>query len=121
MSNDFLDSWRTEGILQVEQNFNIFCQLVDEAKKLARANRYDEAAIQATLAAYHAQRRHSGLFASPELEQVLSTIGQEVISTGTSVRRALPRVERVLHIGTNMSVLSGNPRLIRRWIQQDTT
>jgi glycosyltransferase involved in cell wall biosynthesis len=119
--HDPLAAWRAAGARMIGENFTAFRELVDDARRLAAAKRYDEAAARATMAAYHAQRRHAGLFRSPELERVLRSIGHETCPPEPRARPRTGRIDRVLHIGTNMSVMSGNPRLIRRWIRQDST
>lgn len=121
MKTNFLDAWKASGPSKIRQNFTTFQGMVKQSRDLVKAKRFEEAAAQATYAAYYAQRCHCGLFVSPELEEVLASIGREVF-TGEKVQRKISSgIKRVLHIGTNMSVISGNPRLIRRWIQQDST
>jgi hypothetical protein len=111
--------WREAGARLVPENFAAFRALVSEARRLAAAGRHDEAAAEATRAAYRAQRRHPGLFRSQELEDCLMAIGRATVAPGRPRPRP-DRIGRVLHVGTNMSVMSGNPKLIRRWIRLDT-
>ncbi|MCU0533998.1 MAG: glycosyltransferase [Hydrococcus sp. Prado102] len=122
-SGDKLSHWREEGRRLIQQNFCVFRDLVARAKDYSQQDRYDAASVYGEVAAIHALLKHSGLFVSSELEQILLTIGKEAIKNNlpsyprTSIS-SLPK--KVLHVSTNVSSFSGIPRLIRRWIQQDT-
>lgn len=111
--------WTKQGKMDLRSNLEIFRSLVEKAKGLVQARRFDDAAAHATMAAYHAHRRHCGLFASNALEQLLLATGRAAIHAVRAEPLKVRQIDRVLHVGTNMSVYSGNPRLIRRWMQQD--
>jgi glycosyltransferase involved in cell wall biosynthesis len=114
--------WQSEGSHLVQQNFEVFCSLVAQAKNYAHQHKYDVAAVYAEIAAIHALLQHCGLFVSEELERILLMIGQESIHSSLYSRKdsvQLEEVRNVLHVSTNISTYSGIPRLIRRWIQQD--
>ena len=62
------------------------------------------------------------MFSSPELERILLDIARKAVPARRDETRRTgssgnPR--NVLHVCTNVSVYSGMPGLIRRWIQQD--
>jgi hypothetical protein len=116
-----LAAWRAEGERQLHDNAAAFAESLQQARTLAAAGRFDEAAAQATVAAYLAHRRHCGLFVSPDLEDLLMTIGDKTLAGPSGPRRRSTGIRNIVHVGTNMSLVSGNPRLVRRWIQQDST
>ncbi len=122
IASDIFSLWREEGSRLIQENFQIFRTLVAETQKLAAKGHYEAAAMNACLAAYHAQHRHCGLFVSPELEQILIAIGQKAIQNSfpSPSRPGSPPIPKnILHIATNISGYSGIPRFVRRWIQQD--
>jgi glycosyltransferase involved in cell wall biosynthesis len=123
LPNDALSLWREEGRQSIQVNLEVFRNLVTKAKNLTERGKYDAAAVYAQTAALNARNKHCGFFVSPELEHILLTIGQKAIQskidipTNTSLAA---RPKNILHVSTNVSTYSGIPRLIRRWIQQDT-
>lgn len=122
-SDERLGDLREEGRYLIQQNFCVFRDLVARAKDYLQQARYDTAAVYGEVAAIQALLKHSGLFVSPELEHILLTIGKEAIDNNLpSYPRTSPSSlpKKVLHISTNVSSFSGIPRLIRRWIRQDT-
>ncbi|BAZ47949.1 group 1 glycosyl transferase [Nostoc sp. NIES-4103] len=123
ITNDTLRLWQEQGRLLIPQNFEVFRTLVAQAKQYTQRGKYDAAAVYAEIAAIHALFKHSGLFASAELEHILLTIGQKAIRSTLKPQEipVLPdNPKNILHVSTNVSTYSGIPRLIRRWIQQDT-
>jgi glycosyltransferase involved in cell wall biosynthesis len=123
LTSDRLNIWREEGRLLIQQNYKEFRHLVSQAKDLMQYGKYEAAAVYVGIAAQYAQFNHCGFYTSPELEQILLTIGQKTISTNLFPRKitSLPgSPKNILHICTNVSTYGGPPRLIRRWIQQDT-
>lgn len=106
----------------VRRHFDEFRALVVEARALADRGRFNAAAITACAAAYAAQYRHPGLFASRELEQVLLDIGRRTMPArrGHSAAAGPGAARRVLHVSTNVAAVGGIPGLIRRWIRQDS-
>ncbi|OKH53127.1 glycosyl transferase family 1 [Calothrix sp. HK-06] len=121
--NDTLSLWREEGSRQIPQNFEVFRSLVVQAQEFAYNGKYDAAAVYAQTAALNARNKHCGLFVSQELEHILLMIGRKAIQSNFSPCKSisLPTKPRnILHVSTNVSTYSGIPRLIRRWIQQDT-
>ncbi len=118
MPQDVLSLWRDEGNRLIPENFQVFRSLVDHAKHLAQAGNYDAATVYGTMAAFYANWRHCGFFVSPELEQVLTTIGQQVIPARVGVNPKHPP-QNILHVSPAVASIGGHSRLIWRWIQQD--
>lgn len=114
-----LSLWREEGRLLIQQNFVEFRRLVTQTKDFVRHHQYNAAAIYGEIAAFHATGKHSGLFVSPELEEVLITIGQQAIIATPSriVPSKMPK--HVLHVATAVRGIGGLTRMIWRWITQD--
>jgi glycosyltransferase involved in cell wall biosynthesis len=122
LDNDTLNLWREEGSLLIQQNFEEFRSLVAQAKDFMERGQYDAAAIYAEIAAFYAVGKHCGLFVSPELESILSEIGQKVIPISLSSGQipSLPKTPKhVLHVATSVKSIGGHSRMIGRWIQQD--
>ncbi|PMB38558.1 glycosyl transferase family 1 [Fischerella thermalis CCMEE 5319] len=124
LANNTLSRWREENSLLIPQNFEVFRNLVAEAREFADHGNYNAAAVYAEIAAFHAQFKHCGLFSSPELENILLTIGRQITQTTvtpTPEPSLSKRPKNILHVSTNISSpFGGIPRFIRRWIQQDT-
>lgn len=123
LTSDRLNRWREEGCFLIQQNFKEFNDLVSQAKNLLHQGKYGAAAVYVGIAAQYAQFNHCGFYVSPELEQILLTIGRKTIPTNLFPKKitSLPgSPKNILHISTNVSTYGGPPRFIRRWIQQDT-
>ncbi|MEH1863693.1 MAG: glycosyltransferase family 4 protein [Nostoc sp.] len=119
---DHLSLWRAEGSQIIQENFKLFRSLVADARKFAHQGNYNTSAAYAEMAAIHAGFKHSGLFASQDLEQVLLLIGQKAISNPLSIsqRTSPPELPKhVLHVATDVTYLSGPPRFLGRWMQQE--
>jgi glycosyltransferase involved in cell wall biosynthesis len=123
ITNDKLSFIHEDGRRLIKQHFSVFRSLVVQAKDFAEQGKYEMAAIYADMAVAHAFMQHCGLFVSPELEQILLTIGRN--STQESPYRnqgiSSPGTSRnVLHVVTFVRGIGGHTRLIWRWIQQDS-
>jgi Glycosyl transferases group 1 len=122
LDKDTFSLWREEGSHLIQQNFEVFRSLIAKARKFAHEGKYDTSAAYAEMAAKHAGFKHCGLFVSPDLEQVLRLIGQKTMSSRSSIsqRTSPPELPKhVLHVATGVTYLSGPPRLLGRWMQQD--
>jgi glycosyltransferase involved in cell wall biosynthesis len=123
INNDPLSLWGEETTPHIQQHFEVFRNLLTQAKDFAHRGKYDAAAVYGDVAASYAFRRHCGLFVSQELEQVLLTIGQKAIPKGhyPSKNSLLPnQPKKILHVATGVKGIGGLTRMIWRWIQQDT-
>jgi hypothetical protein len=121
--NDTLSLWQDEGHVLIQKNFEEFCSLVSQANFFLRRGQYDAAAIYAEMAALHATGKHSGLFVSPQLEDILLEIGRKVILAGVdSTRKILsPKISKnVLHVVTAVKGIGGLTKMLWRWISQDS-
>ncbi len=112
-----------EGRHLVEKHFAEFQRLISRAEGSLRAGRYGLATVHAEIAANYAMSKHPGLFASPRLESVLLTIGQQAIRPAYGLQRQdrsgqMPR--HILHVLTRAFGIGGDARMVWRWIQQDS-
>ncbi|MBD2437153.1 glycosyltransferase family 4 protein [Nostoc sp. FACHB-110] len=123
-ASDTLSLWRKEGNQRIKQNFQVFRCLVAQARDHIMQSNYNAAAAYAQIAGLYAQNNHCGFFVSPELEHILLTIGQKTIPKSIPPNQNnsfSTKPKNILHVATNVfSPFSGIPRLLRRWIEQDT-
>jgi len=115
-------SYFEEGREKIDRSFAIFQDLVTQANICLEKGRYNAAAGYAKVAANYAWHNHSGVFASPQLEQILLQIGQRITPTPFYRESTAPRIgtpKHVLHVLTQAYNTGGHTRLAWRWIQQD--
>ncbi|WP_157861953.1 glycosyl transferase family 1 [Methylobacterium sp. Leaf361] len=104
---------------KIRDNFAVFDDALRRAERLLEARRDSAAAAQATIAACIATDTHCGIFASPRLELLLNRIGRQVRG-GTEIPFTRPtKVERVLHVATQVFPIGGHTKMLRRWIESD--
>ncbi|QSJ15270.1 glycosyltransferase family 4 protein [Nostoc sp. UHCC 0702] len=124
IAQDTLRLRREQGSQLIQENFTVFSSLLDQARDFAQSGKYDAAAVYAEIAAYHAQFKHCGFFASLELEDILLTIGRQIKQTSYDPyqKTSLGKIpKKILHVSTNISSpFGGIPRFLRRWMLQDT-
>jgi hypothetical protein len=120
-TDDSPERWRHEGSLLLERNLATFRELARHARRLADRGDHVAAAAFVEMAAAHADRNPSGLFASPELERILLEIGRATIparaDAGWRQVRQAPRA--VLHVASFVRPIGGLSRMIWRLIRQD--
>jgi glycosyltransferase involved in cell wall biosynthesis len=122
-ANDSLSLIPEESNHLIKQNFQVFRSLITQARNLAEQGKYAEAVVYAQMAALYGFWRHSGLFVSPELENILHTIGLKTIPANLYPRhnKLLPGKPRnVMHVASAVQSIGGLGRMIWRWIEQDT-
>lgn len=95
-----------------------YLALVEIARRHLERNRLEAAAACAQMAAHYAWMNHTGLFASPELENALWGLGARVPRPGGQVRRT-PHPRTVLHVVTQCYGTGGSTQAIACWIEQD--
>lgn len=98
-----------------------FETLRTEALDAHARGRHLEAATRAQMAATYAYFHHGGIWASPQLERMLMTIGREVLDRPLPPRErphGAP-IERVLHVLTRVASIGGHSRMLWRWVSQD--
>ena len=121
IANDTLRLGREQGSQLIQENFKAFRSLVVQAQDYVQQGKYTEAAVYVQMAGLYAFWRHSGLFASPELEQILRAIAQQTIPIDPRKNQVSPGTSRkVLHVASAVQGIGGLGRMIWRWIQQDT-
>jgi glycosyltransferase involved in cell wall biosynthesis len=120
-ADDTLGLWREEGRELIPQHYQEFRRLLAQANSFAADRKYVLAAVHAQMAALYAFWRHSGLFVSSELEQILWTIGRETMPIYPRENNLLLQKQRqILHVASAVHGIGGLSRMIWRWIQQDT-
>jgi len=122
IANDTLSLWQEEGSQLIETNFKVFRSLVEQTRDYVERGKYNQAVVYGQGAALYAFLQHSGIFFSPELEQLFLALGQKIIPTNPDSRKriSLPgKVNRILHVATSVHSVGGHSRMIERWIQQD--
>ena len=106
---------------ELTDSYRKFRALSREAMRSFEKGRFGAAAVQAQLAPGHAVFHHPGIWASPELERMLTAIGRETLSPAVAMARkpAGAAVERVLHVLTRVAPIGGHSRMAWRWINED--
>jgi len=105
---------------RLEINNAVFQGLIAKSRSYLKRGQYQNSALFAKIAAYHATWNHNGLFASYELEQVLHSVAKHTIKTGdSSTIRNNTDVNSILHIASMVSGLAGLQHLLQRWIEYD--
>jgi glycosyltransferase involved in cell wall biosynthesis len=125
LANDQFDNWRKEGSLLIQQNFEVFCKLIAQAKEYANKGKYDAAAVQAEIACAYAFRCHCGFFVSPDLEELLLMIGQKAIQSRLYHPTSAPlsshrKYSKILHVATTVWNVGGHSNMLWQWINQDS-
>jgi hypothetical protein len=112
---------RDDARSRLASNFRQFQALKSEALGSLRRGRLAAAAVQAETAASYTYFHHSGLWASPELERLLTEIGREALDSGSQAELSAPDggPRRVLHVLTRIASIGGHSRMVWRWIEED--
>ncbi len=104
---------------RLDQHFDDFGGLLRQAQEELRRGRLAAAATWAQIAANYGWLNHTGLFASPELEDLLSEVAEQLIDSPAPARvRQQPPVE-ILHVVTQAYGVGGHTQMLSRWIAQD--
>lgn len=104
----------------LDDNHAVFRRLLRQARDDLARGCVATAAFHAEVAALFATWRHTGYFASPELEHLLRTAGGRL--AGREPTRDVPpsrSPRRVLHVATWSRPYGGLSPLVRRWVGQD--
>lgn len=116
-----LDTWRKEAPDLLSDHAAEYRALLAKVPPLIAAGRLHEAAAAAQLAADHAGLWHNGRFSCPELEKLISQIGEAGLAR-PGVPRAAPeggRALEILHVATEVYAIGGHSRMARQWIRED--
>ena len=104
----------------IEKYFAEFERLTALAREYLRAGDPESSAAYIQAAGYYAWLHPIGLFACPELEDLLNEIGSSLASLPPAAAHE-PRVppKNILHVMTEVHGLGGHTRLTWRWIEAD--
>jgi hypothetical protein len=82
-----------------------------------------EAMALTRMAYEYAMFSHPGMLASPVLERLLNDTGRglipDAVRTGPEADARPPKVERVLHVASEVYESGGHGRVLERWIEHD--
>jgi hypothetical protein len=108
-------------VARLRRDFDTFQAVVGIGEEFLGASRLRSAAACAEIAAACAWRNHSGLFASPRLERLVSELGRRMVPACPGWREesghASPR--HVLHVMSKARQMGGDSRFACRWMQAD--
>ena len=114
--------WREEDRQSLHQNHQIFRDtLVAQSRAFVEAGNDGMAASYAEMAAVWAVAKHPGLFASPELEQIVTMLGRRLPSGPDKRRPPSSGRRHILHLTTSVGVVGGHNKMIWRWVRSDIT
>jgi len=106
----------------IREHLTVFQRLADRATDYLRRHSYEKAAVYAQLAAHYAWCNHTGLFVSPQIENILLSIGHDLTSltsNGKPRNITSQSPKGILHVLTQAHSIGGHTRLVTRWIEQD--
>ncbi|MEI8216422.1 MAG: hypothetical protein WCF96_04930 [Eubacteriales bacterium] len=98
----------------------IFNKTIIKAKGKIAEREFESAAIYIQIAADYASRYHFGIFASPEIENLLKEISKVVFTKGIEPRRN-KHIKKVLHIASELYATGGHTKIIQSWLSYDST
>ncbi|HJQ01072.1 MAG TPA: hypothetical protein VJ851_05695 [Jatrophihabitans sp.] len=109
------------GKQRLAEHHSEFCRLVEQAQLRLARGQLASAAAWAQIAAQYAWLNHTGLFASPELEQLLMEIARRVpgVNPAATTRARSEPPREVLHVATQAYSVGGHTQMLSRWIAQD--
>lgn len=115
---EYLTSSRENPILA---SFAEYDAHVRRAEELYAEGRPAAASLEAAVAAAVAAHRHCGIFASPRIEKILTSIGRSLGDDdgAADAARAPAPIKSVLHIATQLAPVGGLTRMISRWVNAD--
>lgn len=120
-----LSEQQVEILSSMENHYEVFRQLINQASEHVGKGRNEAAAIYSQFAADYAWHNHPGAFVSAELEALLVNLGRRTLGEGLTAKTAAgssPRpVNSVLHVVTTAYQGGGHTRLLWRWMCQDDT
>jgi glycosyl transferase family 1 len=104
----------------LDAHHETFLSLLEAAQRDRRAGRLELAVVRAQIAANFAWMNPAGIFASQQLEELLTDVGAE-IRTPPLRRRPLRREPgNVLHVVTQVYQTGGPTQVVTAWIEQDS-
>ena len=109
---------RRVGERNIHNNYAYYRTLLHKSAFYCSTGELDTAAVYASIAASHACSHHCGLWSSPELESILRAIGARLPAASKS-RPLRRRAEKVYHVATFVSPITGHTRMLVRWINAD--
>ena len=125
-NSDFCETllaWRDYGSRQISYNAKYFEDIITIVENLVEKKRFDEACVYASIAAFHAAARHSGIWASSKLEVLLGQIAARAVRPNLSDERtkAVGPIQSVLHVVTQAHSVGGSTKMLERWIKADSS
>jgi hypothetical protein len=104
----------------LDAHHETFLSLLEAAQRDRRAGRLELAVVRAQIAGNFAWMNPAGIFASQQLEELLTDVGGEIHTP--SLRRRPFRRERgkVLHVVTQVYQTGGPTQAVTSWIEQDS-
>lgn len=104
---------------KIVSHYGQFQRLLSRASQALEQGQLGVAAVRAEIAAQYAMSRHTGLFASAPLEQLLLTIGQRIGQTLPAWPAPREQPRHIVHVLTRAFEIGGDTRLVARLIQHD--
>ena len=101
--------------------FAEFNAAVGKAEALHRRGKYEQASVQAAIAAMIAASPHAGFYVSPRLERMLVDIGRRTAKATTYTRTPNTPIRHVLHVVSEVLPVGGLTNMLTRWIAEDNT
>lgn len=104
----------------LEDNYRTLDQLTANARERLMARDLEAAAVTTQMAGRFAWLDHPGVFSSPGLESVLTSLREQIPdSTGDAPKPAPGGRRKILHVATQLYGTGGHTQTVARWIGQD--
>ncbi|MFS0821570.1 hypothetical protein [Bacillus sp. 1P02SD] len=96
----------------------LFNQMIEKSEEHLGLNNLELSSLYCQIAADYVSYSHAGFFYSNKLEEILSEISLKVIKND-KLDRSKNKIQKVLHIASELYAVGGHTRLLQNWINYD--
>ncbi|MBK8814685.1 MAG: hypothetical protein IPN42_03890 [Methylococcaceae bacterium] len=108
------------NVFSLDSHYKEFKSLLELAQHCLDQGQLESAAVYTQVAGSYAWFNHTGLFACPELENILGKLATHLTATDNSSKRT-HQTHEVLHVATEVYQTGGPTQAIACWIAQDSS
>jgi hypothetical protein len=104
---------------RMARNFAEYEHYLQRAQGYLAQGEHAAAAIHCAIASHIAVQNHCGVFWSPRLENILTTIGRSITPPSPAPVRTKD-LKRILQVGTQMAAVGGMSKMLCHWVRADS-